>query len=95
MKKHFIKVAQTYSPKNKLAEVIIKNLSILDGTLAPSKEAAIKAIDKPFMETVGTYIKMGGRAALPNLSKYDIKDGVGISIEDTIIINVFEVKQEL
>lgn len=93
--KHFIKVAQTYSPKNKLAEVIIKNLSILDGTLVDSKETAIRTIDTPFNSTLTTYLKAGGRAMLPNYKRYDINSGFGISIEDVIIINVFQVKQEL
>lgn len=92
---HFIKVASTYSAKNKLCAQIIDRLKKLDGTLCEDKKTAISVIDRPFNETVKCYLRSGGRAMPPAYKRYDISIGVGISIEDVIIINIYKVKREI
>src|SRR5690606_8385898 len=92
---HFIHVASVYSAKNILYKNIINALKPLDGTLCESKQVAIKTIDRMFNHQLTTYIKSGGKAMPPNYSRYEFDSGIGIGIENVIIIHIFKVNRLL
>lgn len=94
-KRHFIRIAQAYSAKNKLATEIQKTLVPLGNTIFPTKEAAIRKINKRFMATCQEYLKSGGKAQLPDYKEYDTLDGFGVQISDCIIIHSSAVKEEI
>jgi len=94
-KRHFIKVASSYSPKNKLCKQIIDALEPLDGTLCEDKKTTISVIDRPFNKTVTGYLKSGGKAIPPAYKRYEITSGVAIHIEDVIIIHIHAVTNEV
>lgn len=92
-KKHFVKVAQTYAVKNKLAFMIIKALEPYNQTLFESKGAATKALWKSFEEASKAYLVSGGIAQLPDYRTYNLDDGVGIHVEGIIILHIWEVQR--
>jgi len=94
-KRHFIHIAQTYAPKNKLAAEIQDAILSLDGTLFPSRQTANKEINKRFMATCQDYIKSGGKAFLPDFKEYDITRGFAVQVSECIIIHAYLVTEEI
>lgn len=89
MSKHFIKVTQTYSTKNRAQELVLNSLEILDHTLCTNLADAKKLIKKNFNSAINLYT---GRAKLPELKDYEVSEKQTMfSIEDVIVIQVYKV----
>ncbi|QYS86323.1 hypothetical protein JJC03_15595 [Flavobacterium oreochromis] len=89
MSKDFIKVTQSYSTKNRVQELVLNSLIILDHTLSSDIGAAKKMIKKNFNSGVNSY---NGRAKLPELREYQPDNNTTTFIvDDVIIIQVYKV----
>lgn len=86
--KTFIKVALTYTPKNKLASKIIESLKPHDCSLCNDRKTANSVLWNSFMKAISEY---NGRAELPNYNEWER----GVSIEGVILINIYSVKDEI
>src|SRR5690554_804352 len=93
--RHFLQIAQSYSPKNKLATEIQKALQPLDRTIFPNEASAKRKVNSRFMEACREYLKSGGKAQLPDYKEYKISNGFGIQITDCMIIHVDAVAEEI
>lgn len=89
MSKHFIKVTQNYSTKNRVQELVLNSLTILDHTLCANLSDAKKLIKKNFNSAINSY---NGRAKLPELRDFEPNDKTTtFSVEDVITLQVYQV----
>lgn len=84
---YFIKVGQTYTPKNKLHRLILYELKSLDCTLYPNHGMAKKAIKHSYKQAMDAY---SGTAKKPYSIFYN-KD-LGYSVPGVAILNLYPVK---
>ncbi|MDT8346511.1 MAG: hypothetical protein RQ756_01815 [Flavobacteriaceae bacterium] len=95
MRKQFIKIAQKYQPKNKLADAIIKELSHFNQVLVNDGKTATRLIDSAFMQVCKNYLERGGAAQLPDYKTYTDDNMTSIHVPNVIILYIYEVKEEL
>lgn len=92
MPKQFAKVTQRYTTKNKLQELIYKELETVDFTLYPDFKRAKKEIVKLYEKALSDY---KGKASVPELKIFDkIQNVVRFDVEDVISISVFNAKYD-
>ncbi len=91
MAKGFIKVAQVYSCNNKLQEAISKELNKLDCDLHTSVSVAKTALKLAFQKALNSY---QGRAKRPELKINKQYKDLHCHVEDVIILNIYEVKND-
>jgi hypothetical protein len=93
MAKHFIKKAQIYAPKNKLTELIYKELSKLDHTLTGNQGTAVKHINESYKKAIEQY---KGTASIPELRSFNADENTAIFyVESCIYLAVYEVVNDL
>ncbi|UWY28824.1 hypothetical protein N4T20_02615 [Flavobacterium sp. TR2] len=92
MPKQFAKITQRYSTKNKLQELIFKEMEIVDFTLYPDFRTAKKEIVKLYEKALSDY---KGKASIPELKIFDrIENVVRFDVDDVISISVFNTKYD-
>lgn len=90
MKKHFIKVVQTYQPKNKLQNAIYEALKEDDGTLLEHKKLETFITEsKKLVNDLNTQFP---RCKPEVLGTYKYDDDTRIYIDGLIIISAYTVK---
>ncbi|MBS7234052.1 hypothetical protein KHA90_23900 [Flavobacterium psychroterrae] len=93
MTKQFVKVTQTYAPKNKLQQIILERLEPISHTLFKDKKEAIESIKALFKSALNDY---KGRAAVPELKNFEgSKNDHVYNIDEVINISIYNVKNDL
>lgn len=93
--RHFLRIAQSYSPKNKLAAEIQSAIEPLDRTLFPNEASIKRLISLRFLNACQEYLEGGGKARLPDYKEYETSNGFGIHISDCMIFHADAVADEL
>jgi len=93
MAKQFTKVTKTYSTKNKLQQLILQHLELVDGTLYPNKTAAVTSIKKLYEVALKSY---KGKAVVPKLDYFQAnKKDLVYQVEDVIHISIYNVQTDV
>lgn len=92
MSKHFIKVTQTYATKNRVQELCLNELIILDHLLCCNFKEAKEMIKTQFDIAINSY---KGRAKLPELRDFEPNNKTTtFSVEDVITLQVYKVSTD-
>jgi hypothetical protein len=92
MEKTFIKVVQTYQPKNKLQNAILSTLKEDDGTLLQHKR--LETFINEQKKLVADFNEKFPRCKPERLHTYNYEDDTRIYIDGLIIISAYTVKIE-
>jgi hypothetical protein len=91
MAKQFTKVTKTYSTKNKLQLLILKELATIDGILFLTKSEATDYIVQLYKNALLSY---KGNAAVPELKRHEAQGSMSIYVDDVISISVYSVQTD-
>lgn len=92
MAKQFTKVTKTYSTKNKLQLLILKELATIDGILFLTKSEATDYIVQLYKNALLSY---KGNAAVPELKRHESRENISFYVDDVISISMYNVITDL
>ena len=93
MAKQFTKVTKTYSTKNKLQLLILKELELIDGILFSNPTDATTYINQLYKNALESY---KGNAAVPQLKRHESTNKImSFYVDDVISISMYNVKTDL
>ena len=92
MAKQFTKVTKTYSTKNKLQLLILKELASIDCFLFMTKSEATDYVVQLYNNALLSY---KGNAAVPQLKRHESHENISFYVDDVISISMYNVKTDL
>ena len=93
MAKQFTKVTKTYSTKNKLQLLILKELELIDGILFSNPTDATTYINQLYKNALESY---KGNAAVSELKSFKANENdTHYYVDDVISISMYNVKTDL